>query len=69
MTEEKKSFWDKTGIVKEEMDVKKVVDDIDAILDFLKDIDIHTIIPKLERMKTMSRYRGIKTCLQEKTKQ
>jgi hypothetical protein len=48
-------IWKKAGIVKEEEEEVKVRDDLDAVIAFLKEMDVKGLISKLEKMREMAK--------------
>ena len=48
-------IWKKTGIVKEDEEEVKVKDDLDAVITFLKEMDVKVLISKLEQMREMAK--------------
>ena len=52
-------IWKKVGIVKEEVKEVKVKDDLDAVIAFLKEMDVSKLVEKLERMREMVKEEGV----------
>jgi hypothetical protein len=52
-------IWKKVGIVEEEREEVKVKDDLDAVIAFLKEMDVKELISKLERMGEMAKEEGV----------
>jgi len=44
-------IWKKLKIVKEEVEEVKVKNDLGAVISFLKEMDVHRLVNKLEKMK------------------
>ena len=54
------NVWKKLGMVnKEEIEETKVKDDLNAVIGFLKEIDVNELVNKLERMKDIVREEGV----------
>lgn len=53
-------IWEKLGMIKkEEIEETKVKDDLDAVIGFLKEIDVKELAHKLVMMKDMVREEGV----------